>query len=335
MIDPRFYEVASPLKASEIAEITGAVVVKGDASRAIDSLAPAANAGRDDLSFLEDERGTPPKAGVVIASPAAVKAIGGDLTVLEHKHPRASFARIANQLIRIRELEPGQALVHPSSRIAPSAVLEPGCVIGQGVVIGPDVRIGANAVIGPGVQIGARTRVGARVSLRCALLGDGVTILPGAVIGESGFGLAGGAGGPSLSPHFGRVILQNGVSIGANSTVDRGLLEDTVIGEFSHIDNLCHVGHNCRIGRNFAAAAFLGVSGSTDIGDNVQFGGRVGLKDHVTVGTGARIAAGAGVLESVPAGETWGGYPAKPLRSWIRELAWLARAAQKRPGKGE
>jgi UDP-3-O-[3-hydroxymyristoyl] glucosamine N-acyltransferase len=129
--------------------------------------------------------------------------------------------------------------------------------------------------------------------------------------------------------------MQNGVSLGANSTIDRGLLDDTVIGEASHIDNLCHIGHNCRIGRNFAAAAFLGVSGSSVIGDNVQFGGRVGLKDHIHIGAGARIAAGAGVLTDVPAGETWAGYPAKPLRTWMRELAWLGRAAQKRPAKDD
>ena len=156
-------------------------------------------------------------------------------------------------------------------------------------------------------------------------------IYPGAVIGEAGFGLAGGAAGARLTPHFGRVIIQNGVSVGAGSCIDRGLLEDTVIGEGTHIDNLCHIGHNCRIGAHVVMAAFAGVSGSSEVGDGVQFGGRVGLKDHVQVGAGARIAAGAAVLTDVPAGETWAGYPAKPIRTWMRELAWLARAAQKRP----
>jgi UDP-3-O-[3-hydroxymyristoyl] glucosamine N-acyltransferase len=127
--------------------------------------------------------------------------------------------------------------------------------------------------------------------------------------------------------------MQNGVSLGANSCVDRGLFDDTVIGEGTHIDNLCHIGHNCRIGSQVVMAAFAGVSGSSEVGDGVQFGGRVGLKDHVRVGTGARIAAGAAVLSDVPGGETWAGYPAKPIRAWMRELAWLGRAAQKRSAK--
>ena len=124
--------------------------------------------------------------------------------------------------------------------------------------------------------------------------------------------------------------MQNGVTLGANSCIDRGLLEDTVIGEGTHIDNLCHIGHNSRIGSHVVMAAFAGISGSSTVGDGVQFGGRVGLKDHVHVGQGARIAPGAAVLSDVPAGETWAGYPSKPIRTWMRELAWLARAAQKR-----
>jgi UDP-3-O-[3-hydroxymyristoyl] glucosamine N-acyltransferase len=334
VIDPRFYEVGSPLKASEIAAISGASLVKGDPNVTVRSVAAAADAGKDDLSFLEDEGGPAPSAGIVIATPSASKTLGGALVVLESKHARSAFARAAARLVRLREIEQGPA-VHPGARIAPSAILEPGCVIGSGAAVGADVRIGANAVIGPGVQIGAGTRVGARASLRCALIGDGVAIFPGAVIGETGFGLAAGPGGASLSPHFGRVIIQNGVSIGANSCIDRGLFDDTVIGEGSQIDNLCHIGHNCQIGSHVVVAAFGGVSGTSKVGDGVQFGGRVGLKDHVTVGAGARLAAGSAVLGDVPAGETWAGYPAKPVRTWMRELAWLARAAQKRAGNSE
>ncbi len=337
MIDPRFYQVTGPLKASEIAAVMGASLARGDPERLISSVAAAAQASKSDLTFIETPHGAAALggAGAIIAAPDAVGSLPDGPVVIESRHARSSFARAAETLVRVRELEPGQSAIHPEARVSASAQLEPGCVIGRGAAIGPDVRIGANAVIGPGVQVGKGTRIGAGASVRCALLGDDVRIFPGAVVGETGFGLAAGGVGASLAPHFGRVIMQNNVTLGANSCVDRGLFDDTVIGEGSHIDNLCHIGHNCRIGSHVVMAAFAGVSGTSTVGDGVQFGGRVGLKDHVHVGIGARIAAGAAVLSDVPAGETWAGYPAKPIRTWMRELAWLSRAAQKRSAKIE
>ncbi len=333
MIDPRFYEVPQPLSASDIATMLGVAITRGDPLRIVSSLAPAGQAGPDDLVFVESAgaAGGLKAAGVCLATPEAAEAVPTGPTVIALLHPRAAFAKVAERLVKLRMLAPGQSHIHSSARVASSAVVEPGVVIGEGAALGAGVHVGANAVIGPGVQIGVNTRIGANANVRCALIGDGVILYPGAVIGEAGFGLAGGSAGARLTPHFGRVIIQNDVSVGASSCIDRGLLEDTVIGEGSHIDNLCHIGHNCRIGAHVVMAAFAGISGSCEVGDGVQFGGRVGLKDHVRVGAGARIAAGAAVLTDVPAGETWAGYPAKPSRTWMRELAWLARAAQKRP----
>ena len=337
MIDPRFYEIQGPLKASDIATLVGGSGIRGDCGRSVSSLAPVSLAGAGDLTFQEGATGAASlrAAGIVLASLDAASLIPDGPVVIEVVQPRRAFAQAASRLAVLRQFEPGQQAIHPSARIDPSTTLEPGVTVGAGAAVGPHARIGANAVIGAGVQIGARTTIGSNASVRCALIGDGVRIFPGAVIGETGFGLAADTGGVALTPHFGRVIMQNGVSLGANSCVDRGLLEDTVIGEGTHIDNLCHIGHNCRIGAHVVMAAFAGVSGSSRVGDRVQFGGRVGLKDHVHVGQGARIAAGAAVLSDVPAGETWAGYPSKPIRSWMRELAWLARSAQKRPGQQE
>lgn len=332
MIDPRFYEVPQPLSASEIASLLGVAVTRGDPSTKVSSLAPASRAGLADLAFAEDTKDVDGlKAGsICLVSTEALEGIPDGPTLIAVRHPRAAFATIADKLVRLRTLRADDVRIHPSATTHASAMIEPGVVIGAGVAIGANARIGANAVIGSGVQIGATTSIGANASIRCALIGDGVTIYPSAVIGEAGFGLAAGGAGARITPHFGRVIIQNGVSIGAGSCIDRGLLEDTVIGEGTHIDNLCHIGHNCRIGAHVVMAAFAGVSGSSEVGDGVHFGGRVGLKDHVRVGAGARIAAGAAVLGDVAAGETVGGYPAKPIRTWMRELAWLARAAQKR-----
>jgi len=337
VIDLRFYRVTGPLKASDIAGLEGAEILRGNPNRTVSSVAAAASAGSDDLTFLESADGAPAEltAGVVVTSPQIAAGVAEGPVMIVAAHPRATFAKAATRLISLREIEPDQPSIHPDAKIHAKAILEPGCVIGAGAAVGSETRIGANTVIGPGVQIGMRTVIGANSVIRCALIGDGVRIFSGAVIGEVGFGLAAGGGSAALSPHFGRVIIQNGVSLGANSCVDRGLFDDTVIGEGTHIDNLCHIGHNCRIGSHVVMAAFAGVSGSSEVGDGVQFGGRVGLKDHVHVGAGARIAAGAAVLSDVPAGETWAGYPAKPIRSWMRELAWLGRAAQKRSGKDE
>lgn len=337
MIDPRFYEVSGPLKASAIAALAGSASIRGDDGRGVSSLAPVSRSGASDLTFLEDEAGAvaAAQAGVVFATEAVAARVPDGPTVILVKHPRSAFAKAAAGLARVRELEAGQPNIHPSAKLHASVVVEPGAVIGAGVAIGADTRICANAVIGPGVQIGVRSTIGANTSVRCALLGDGVRLLPGAVVGETGFGLAADGSGAVLSPHFGRVIMQNGVSLGANSSIDRGFLEDTVIGEGTHIDNVCHIGHNCRVGSNVVMAAYAGISGSVTIEDNVQFGGRVGLRDHIHIGRNARLAAGAAVISDVPAGETWAGYPARPMRTWLRELAWLSRAAQKRSPKQE
>ncbi len=147
------------------------------------------------------------------------------------------------------------------------------------------------------------------------------------MIGEAGFGIAGGQGGALDIPQLGRVILQDGVTLGACCCVDRGAWDDTVIGENTKLDNLVQIGHNTRLGRNCLAAAHTGISGSVIAGDGVRFGGRVGVADHMTIGDGATLMANAGVMNSVPAGEVWGGFPAVPSRRWLRQVVWLAKQA--------
>ena len=178
--------------------------------------------------------------------------------------------------------------------------------------------------------IGRDCRLGANVTVGFALIGDRVRILSGAVVGEEGFGVAGGRGGAVDVPQLGRVILQDQVTVGANACIDRGAWEDTVVGENTKIDNLVQVAHNVRLGRNCVLAAHTGISGSCNVGDNVMFGGRAGIADHLDIGSGAKIAAAAGVMKDVPAGQIYCGSPARPLRRFMRETAWLARMAKDR-----
>jgi UDP-3-O-[3-hydroxymyristoyl] glucosamine N-acyltransferase len=189
-------------------------------------------------------------------------------------------------------------------------------------------------VIGPGVAIGRRCRIGANVTIGFALIGDEVRIYAGVVIGEPGFGVVEGPGDMVDVPQLGRVIIQDRVTLGANSCVDRGAWDDTVIGENTKIDNLVQIAHNVRLGRNCVLAAQTGISGSVTIGDFAMFGGRAGVADHIEIGSGAKIAAAAGVMKSVPAGEVWCGVPARPLRRFMRETAWLAKSAQARGEAG-
>jgi UDP-3-O-[3-hydroxymyristoyl] glucosamine N-acyltransferase len=325
MIDPRFYEALGPVTVRALAP-SGAI--GGDAERLVSGAAPADRAGPDDLCYYEPKAGAvlqgAPAACLIAPALAHLAPHAGALILVEK--PRAAFARLAPNLFRPRGFAPGAA-IDPTAQIEADVRIGPGAVIGADARIGAQAVIGPNAVIGPGVTIGRRTHIGARASIAFALIGDDVVILAGAVIGEQGFGVAGGGADPVDVPHFGRVILQDRVTIGANSTVDRGVFDDTVIGEGAKIDNLCHVAHNCSIGRGVMIAAFGGISGSCVVGDGVTMGGRVGTADHISVGPGATLAGGAGVLQDVPAGEVWSGYPAKPLRKWLREVAWLSRKA--------
>jgi UDP-3-O-[3-hydroxymyristoyl] glucosamine N-acyltransferase len=243
------------------------------------------------------------------------------------EHPQAAYAGAAQRLCRPRRHDSGTPSISPQSRLEKGVVVAVGAVVGPGAVIGEGTVISPCAVIGPGVAIGRHSHIGAGAAVSFALVGDRVSIFAGAVIGEAGFGAAAGPNGVVDIPQLGRVIIQDGVTIGSGTCVDRGAWDDTVVGENTKIDNLVQIAHNVRIGRNCLLAAHTGISGSVVVGDGCVFGGRAGIADHIVIGPGARIAAASGVMKNIPAGETWGGYPARPMQRWMRETAWLARVA--------
>jgi UDP-3-O-[3-hydroxymyristoyl] glucosamine N-acyltransferase len=333
MIDPRFYEALGPLSVRALAP---SAEIGGDAEAMVSSLAPSDRAGPGDLCYYEAKRGKALEGAptACIIPPAQAHLAPNAAALILADNPRALFSRLAPSLARPRTFA-SDLTVDPTARLENDVRLGPGVVVGAGAQIGAGAELGPNVVIGPGVAIGRRTRIGAGASLSFALIGDDVVILAGAVIGEQGFGVAGDASGPVDVPHLGRVVIQDRVTIGANSCVDRGVFDDTMIGEGAKIDNLCHVAHNCIVGRGVLIAAFGGVSGSTELGDGVTLGGRVGIADHRKIGAGATLAGGAAVFQDVPAGEVWSGYPAKPLRKWLREAAWLSRKASGAPNEGK
>lgn len=336
MPDPRFFEELGPVTLSDLATVTGAQLADPAAGgRQVNAVSVMAGAGPDTVTFVSDRKFVAQvretNAAACFIGAADVEALPVSCAGLVMASPQLGYALAAARLHRAR-FATGEKGIHPSAQIESHVLLGPGVVIGAGAQIGRGSRIGANTVIGPGVAIGRDCEISSNVTIGFALIGDRVRILAGAVIGEPGFGATGGPAGLIDIPQLGRVILQDGVSIGAASCVDRGAFEDTSIGENTKIDNQVQIGHNTRVGRNCVMAAHTGISGSVTIGDGVQLGGDVGVADHLTIGSGARIAARGGVMQDIPPGETWGGFPARPIRQWLREVAWIARQSSRREG---
>jgi UDP-3-O-[3-hydroxymyristoyl] glucosamine N-acyltransferase len=334
MPDPRFFENLGPAPLSELAALAGSKLEGPAAERPIRTAAILSRADGEAVTFLTERRHAASLDAAAGAACFVTSALSDALppgwTAVVTPLPQAAYVAAAERLHRARAWPSGTAGAHRDAEIEDDVVLGAGAVVGPGAQIGRGTRVAAGAVIGPGVAIGRGCYIGPNAVVAFALVGDRVKILGGAVVGEAGFGATLGPRGIVDVPQLGRVILQDGVTIGANSTVDRGAWEDTVIGENTKVDNLVQIAHNVVIGRNCVLAAQTGVSGSVTIGDGCQLGGRVGLADHLKVGDGARLGANSGVIGDVPAGATWAGFPARPRMQWLRETAWLVKAARRK-----
>ncbi|MFZ1969592.1 UDP-3-O-(3-hydroxymyristoyl)glucosamine N-acyltransferase [Bradyrhizobium sp.] len=336
----RFFDRPPGLTVAEIAALTGAEADQAaPASLLITGVAPVDLAGPADLTFVDGNKFanalTTSRAGACLMPRRFADRAPQGLLVLHSEEPYRAFVAVHRKLYP-QSLRPASlfetdgifegATVHPTAKLESDITVDPGAVIGPRVEIGAGSLIAANAVIGPDVTIGRDCRIGAGCSIVHTMIGDRVIIHPGCRIGQDGFGYTEDAAQQKI-PQTGRVIIQNDVEIGAGTMIDRGGIRDTVIGEASKIDNLCQIGHNCQIGRHCVIVAQCGLSGSVTLEDFAVLGGSVGLAPHVTIGRGARVAARSGVMHNVPAGETWGGYPAKPRMQWMRQETTLARLA--------
>jgi UDP-3-O-[3-hydroxymyristoyl] glucosamine N-acyltransferase len=340
MPDPRFFRSAGPFPLGRLAEIAGASLAPGvDPARMIASVAPLDAAGPDDISFLDNRKYVDAfaasTAGACVVAPALADRAPAGMALLLTPKPYKGYALVAQAFFPVSAPRPGvapSASVDPSATIGAGSEIGPGAAIGAGAEIGAGCRIGPNAVIGAGVVLGDRCIIGAGASLSHCLVGARVTIYPGARIGEDGFGFAMDAEGHVRLPQLGRVLIEDDVEVGANSTIDRGAGPDTVIGRGAMIDNLVQIGHNVQVGRGAVIVAQAGVAGSTKLGDFAVLAAKAGVAGHLTIGAGARIAANAGVMRDVDPGAEVVGAPAIPKRQFFRQQVMLARLAE---GKGD
>lgn len=340
MADPRFYDNRGPFTLAEICTAGGIAVPDGaDASAQILDVASLDGAGPAHLSFYTGGRAATDAfarsaAGFCFISKDERAAPPPGMTLLPVASVSHAFAAIAQLFYPGASLAvwPQDALIDPTATLGEGVQLAPGVVIGRGAQIGDGSLIGAGAVIGPGVAMGRNCEIGANVTISHAYLGDRVSVLPGAAIGQPGFGFASSQEGHAKIPQLGRVIIQDGVEIGAGTTIDRGSLTDTVIGEGAKLDNLVQVGHNVHIGRHCVLVSQVGVAGSSVIEDFAVLGGQVGVADHVRIGSGARLAARTALVsgQSIPGGQDYGGVPAKPVRQWLREIHALSGLVRRR-----
>ena len=330
----RFFRRSGPFPLAVVASTARGVVEQVELL--LEGVAPLQTAGPNEVSFLDNRRYVSALehtlAGAVIVHPDLAARVPTTAKAIVTSEPYAAWARVAALFYPVPPPSPGihrSAFVVDGALIDASAEIGPLCVIEAGAEIGPGCWIGPCAVIGRGVIVGRDCRIGAHVSLSHALLGARVYVYPGARIGQEGFGFAYTKDGFLTVPQLGRVILEDDVEVGANTTIDRGSSQDTIIGAGSRLDNLVQIGHNVVLGRCCVIVSQVGISGSTVLGDFVRVGGQAGLAGHLRIGERTEIGAQAGVISDLDPGAKVLGSPAQPIKDFFRQIATLAKMAKK------
>jgi UDP-3-O-[3-hydroxymyristoyl] glucosamine N-acyltransferase len=322
----------------------------GDSSIAVTSVSSLQSATNHSLVFVEDTQHldaalSSSAAAVIVGEFAVGEFAAGDSATsattskpfLISSQPRLTFARAARLLRdpdRNRGIHPS-AMVPASAEIGDNVAIGPRAILGEHVRVGDETTIDSGSVIGDGVVIGSHCRLDANVTIYPGTtLGGRVIVKVGAVLGSAGFGYVRDSqtGRYEQSPQIGRLVIEDDVEIGANSTIDRGALDETRIGRGTKIDNLVQIGHNVQIGQDVIIVAQTGISGSAIIEDNVIIGGQVGIADHVRIEAGAILGAQSGIPSKKVIrgkGVVFWGTPARPIRDYLKELAFLSRSAKR------
>lgn len=332
MADSRFFKkTRGSFSVAELAKLTKSNVI-GDGELEIFDLATLTIAKKGELSFFSNPKYrndfSNTKASTCICDEAAKDYAPAGVTLLINPNPYFAYAIVTNAFYGCA---PHAGNISQNSVIDDTASISAGVHISDFAVIGKNVKIGENSFVGhnvticDGVEIGKNTKIMNNVTISHSIIGDNCTLFSGSRIGQDGFGYAPSTQGIIKVEQLGRVIIGNNVDIGANTTVDRGALEDTIIGDGTKIDNLVQIGHNVKIGRNCFIAAQTGIAGSTNVGDGVMLGGQVGISGHVNIGNKVMAAAQSGIISDIQDGITVGGYPALPIMQWHRITAMMKK----------
>ncbi|MGH7559496.1 MAG: UDP-3-O-(3-hydroxymyristoyl)glucosamine N-acyltransferase [Gemmatimonadales bacterium] len=323
------------LSAQAVAELVGGRLI-GNGDLVLAAVGPLDGAEPDTLSFLASSRYLPrfreSRAGAVLLRADCEREPLGPPVRIVVEDPHGALARAVGAmfppLVNGRDVHP-TARLGPGVRLGAAVSVGPHAVVGRGVVLGDRVVLGAGVVLEDGVEVGDDTVLGPHVVCQAGTrVGRRCVIKAGAVLGGTGFGYLSSPSGHERIPHVGGVVVGDDVDIGANCCIDRGSIDDTVIGSGTRLDNLVHVGHNSRVGARCLIMGGSVLAGSADLGDGVVVAGHSAIGGHVKVGDGARIGAKSGVISPVPAGADWTGYPARPHREFLRAQAALYRLAR-------
>lgn len=333
MADPRFYKNFGPFTVEHLAQICGATLAnEKDKSKIIQDVAALNVANENHISFFNNTRYsdqfTQSKAAACVIHPDDISKAPETMALILTPTPYRAYGLIAAAFYPSPEVAPK---IHSSAQIDPSAQIGKNCSIGPFCSIEANVKIGdfcvleSNITLKSGSEIGNNCTIQDNVVISHSILGNNIRILPGVKIGQSGFGFFMDRQGHIPIPQLGRVIIQDNVEIGANTTIDRGAAGDTVIGKNTQIDNLVQIAHNVHIGRGCIIVAQVGIAGSTRIGDHTVIAGQVGIAGHLSIGQHVKIGAQSGVMRSIDDHETVAGSPAVSAKQWHRQTIILKK----------
>ena len=337
MIDRRFYNVKEEVTLAQVAEVTSSVLI--DLARAGEKIADIASmetAGANDICFFYDrksrEKAADMQAKACVTTADLQSFVPSGVAILISEDPKIAFIKLNEFMYSEKTSVSG---IDASAKIAATAKIGNNCFIGANVVIGENVEIGDNCIIEPNTvvahdcKIGNNCRIGNNASIAYAVIGANCYIYTGARIGQDGFGFQLINGQHHRIPQLGRVIIGNDVEVGANTCIDRGALDDTVIGDGTRIDNLVQIAHNDKLGRGCIIVSQVGIAGSCNLGDYVVLGGQVGLADHLNIGSGAQVAAQSGVMRDIEPGAVMMGSPCVPFKDYMRQVSFLQKNSKK------